>query len=56
MSRERFWVRFISKWTNDYKICSFDTEKEARWFISQVGGEILPWGGGMKCCSNNSNR
>ncbi len=39
MNRERFWVRFISKWTKDYKILSFDTEKEALWFKSQVDGE-----------------
>ena len=47
-SCDRFWVRFISKWTKDYKILSFDTEKEALWFKSQVDGEILPWGGGKK--------
>ncbi len=49
MSKERFWVRYTSMWTNTEKIASFDTEEEAiYWKNTQKYAEILPWGGGEK--------
>ena len=41
--QRRYWVRYISKWTHDYKISSFDSQEEAEWFASQVDGTILDW-------------
>ena len=51
MSSERYWIRYTSMWTKAEKIRSFDNEKEALWFKDQVKGEILPWGGGQRLIS-----
>lgn len=43
MKNRRWWVRFVSMWSKKTQICSFDSEKEAKWFANQVNGEILDW-------------
>ena len=39
-SQNRYWVRFISMWTNSLTIHSFDTFDEADFYAKQVNGEI----------------
>ncbi len=43
MENHRYWVKFISMWTGQEKIHSFDTKEEAEWFAKQVNGVILDW-------------
>lgn len=42
-NRKKYWVRYISKFTRNYKISSFDNYEEAEWFRQQVNGEFLDW-------------
>lgn len=41
--QDRFWVRFISKWTGKYTVHSFDSLEEAVWYSTQVNGEVYDY-------------
>ena len=43
MEHTRFWVRFVSQWTRNYTVHSFDSFKEADWYARQVHGEIYDY-------------
>lgn len=42
-SQGRYWVRFISMWTNEYRVNSFDSLSEADWFAKQMSGEVYDY-------------